>query len=249
MARATHTKQPNPEHAVFGEARIGSAQVPDLEQVRQFMESAIARGALAELVAAVLKFIGTIVAFNAELIARDAQRRRARPPSESLRRLQLEIDFAASPSAPVHEAVDPGANEGDEPDESKSDGKTDDGKKKRGPKNATPHGRASFPSHLPRIPLALEVPPEARICPVCGVECSAVTHKVLGERLTLRPAEFVVEQSVAEVLACKEGCREYMTQAPANECIVPGGALGDELLIEAMVSHFMEATPYERIEE
>lgn len=253
MARTDPIQTTSSQHAATS---MGSTQLPDLERVRSFMMAAIARGSFAELVAAVLTFIGALVTFNAELIARDAQRRRARPPAESLRRLQLEIDFAAAPTVSrdgqAEQAADADVEAGTASHDDGSQGATgpkNPDKTKRGPRNATAHGRAHFPSHLPRVPLVLEVPLDARTCPACGVECDLVTHKILGERLTLRPAEFIVEQSMAEVLACKDGCREYITQAPASDCVVPGGALGDELLIEAMVSHFMEATPYERIEE
>jgi len=53
-------------------------------------------------------------------------------------------------------------------------------------------GRAAVPAHLPRVEVNNPVPPELRICPVCGTEMTTVGHSRC-EILSVIPAKVFVE--------------------------------------------------------
>jgi transposase len=209
-------------------APITSAMAPDLEAVRRFIADMLARGAVVALVAAVVALLGRMRDLNTELMARLASKSRKRPPSETMRRLQLELPLlfpsAAAPPAP------PPARE----------------KKKRGPKVPDLHGRPKLPEHLPRVPEILLVPPTLRICPKCGVEAKRMTFKTT-EKLDLVPAHFVVKEIKRETCACPS-CHEYVCTAPKADEVLDRGILGNDLLVEALVDHYDDATPWERME-
>jgi transposase len=224
------------------------AFAPDLEAIGQFITDMIARGAIAELIASVLALLQRMREINTELMARIATKSRRRPPSETLRRLQLELPlmFATlandtsdaelegppEPPAPMLPLCRPPADE----------------KKRAARKNRHPHGRAKFPAGLKRVPgTTALVSPQKRICPECKRLTKTVAFKTT-EKLTVEPCKYVVEQDRVETCSCGR-CHGYIVTAQKPEEVVSRGVLGNELLVQALVDHYDNAVPWDRMEQ
>lgn len=212
---------------------ITSAIAPDLTVVRQFILDKIAQGAIGTLLAAIIALLVKMRDLNAELMRALASKSRKRPPNESMRRLQLELPFVCAAAA-----NDAGPAKGS--DEHKP-------KKKRGAKNAKPHGRPVLPEHLPRVPNVLLVPEAECTCPHCQIETKQVSIKTTAEKLDVKPAEYIVSQTQVETRACNK-CHQYIVTAPTPDEVVDRGILGDTLLVHAAVDHYQDAVPWERME-
>ena len=210
---------------------ITSPTAPDLEDVARFLRDMLACGAFAALVTAVLALLSRMRDLNTELAARIAAKSRARPPSETLHRLQMELPLLHPPAANDGEAKPP-------PKEKK--------KKKRGAKTPTPHGRPELPAHLPRVPRDLLVPEAQRRCQTCGKDAATIGWKT-AEKLNVTPAAFFVEVVRRETCACQD-CHQYVVTAGKADEVLDRGLLGDELLIQALVDHYDDAVPWERME-
>lgn len=50
-----------------------------------------------------------------------------------------------------------------------------------------------------------------------------------------------------EVVAC-QNCHGHIAAAPKPDEVVDRGVLGDELLVQALVDHYQDAVPRERME-
>jgi transposase len=87
---------------------------------------------------------------------------------------------------------------------------------------------------------------DCRTCPHCAAECGHVTFKVT-KKLELEPARFVVREDKREVVACQH-CHEYIATAPKRDEVLDRGVLGEELLVQALVDHYQDAVPWERME-
>ena len=207
---------------------------PDPTAVRDFILAMIKKGAFALLVSAVLELVSRMRMINDELTRRLEAKSRKRPPNESGRRLQLELQFDGKASAKKPTTDESGEKKGPKP------------KPKRGPKNPDRHGRPKLPEHLQRIPVPIPVPASQRICPKCDVEAQKIGEKT-AEKLDFEPAKFVVRQEQREVLAC-QCCHEYVVTAPKPDEVVDRGILGEELLVQATVDHYQDAMPWERME-
>ena len=210
---------------------ITSALTPDLDVVRKFIADMIAKGAVAALVTAIVGLLVRMRDLNAELMGKLASKSRKRPPNEAMLRLQMELPLLFA--APANDAKPNG------PDNKKP--------KKRGAKKPRAHGRPQLPSHLPRVPDVLLVPADKRICPGCDVEAMRICVKTTAEKLDVRPAEFIVVQTQVETCACPK-CRQYIVTADKGDELVDRGILGDELLVQALVDHYQDAVPWERME-
>lgn len=215
---------------------ITSEVEPDLDEVRRFIKARVSEGAFAVLIAAIVALLGRMRDLNTELQRRLQASRRARPPSETLRRLQMELPFWGK-------KPDNDTGEADEATDAEAPKKE---RKKRGPKKKHLHGRPKLPEHLARVPDKRLVPDEQRTCPGCNVEAAHVTFKVV-EKLDLQPARFVALQVMSEVVAC-QCCHEYVVSAPKRDEVVDRGILGDELVVQATVDHYENAVPWERME-
>jgi transposase len=210
---------------------ITSALAPDLDAVRTFIMGMASKGAIAKLVVAVVALLARMRDLNTELMRKLASKSRKRPPNEALRRLQMELPFLCEPAA----------NDGG------STPLPEKKKPKRGAKHPKAHGRAKLPAHLPRVPRVFLVPAPARVCPHCDVEVTRVCVKTTAEKLDVRPSEFIVSQRQVETCSCPK-CRRYIVTAPTPDEVQDRGALGDELLVQALVDHYQDATPWERME-
>lgn len=213
-------------------AAITGALEPNLDAVKKFIEEMIAKGAVATLVVAIVGLLTRMRDLNTELMRKLAAKSRKRPPNEAMRRLQMELPFLCTPAA--NDEARPTTSEEKKP-------------KKRGAKKPSPHGRPQLPAHLPRVPNVRLVPPAARICPHCDTEVSRVCIKTTAEKLDVRPSEFIVSQTQVETCACPK-CRQYIVTAPTPDEIQDRGVLGNELLVQALVDHYQDAAPWERME-
>jgi transposase len=212
---------------------ITSALAPDLDVVRKFIGDMIAKGAVAALVAAIVGLLVRMRDLNTELIGKLASKSRKRPPNEAMRRLQMELPFLFSAAAnDAHPGAAPAS---------------DKKPKKRGAKKPTAHGRPKLPSHLPRVPDVALVPADERACPHCDVPLVRVCIKTTAEKLDVEPSKFIVRQMQVETCACPS-CRRHIVTAPTPDEVVDRGILGDTLLVEALVDHYEDAVPWERME-
>ncbi len=210
---------------------ITSALDPDLGVVRQFIADMIAKGAVAALVTAIVALLVRMRDLNLELMRKLASKSKKRPPNEAMRRLQMELPLICALAA----------------NDTKPAPVDDKRPKKRGPKKPTPHGRPLLPAHIPRVPNVLLVPDARRKCPRCDVEVARICIKTTAEKLDVEPSKFVVSQTQVETCACPE-CRQYIVTAPTPDEVVDRGILGDELLVQALVDHYQDAVPWERME-
>ena len=209
---------------------ITNVIAPDLKVVRRFILDMFARGAITALVTAVIALLTRMRDLNTELVRKLTTHTRKRPPNEAMRRLQLELPFLFSPPANDDKPATPPEHK----------------PKKRGPKNPHSHGRPTLPAHLPRIADPHLVGAAARQCPSCDVEAQRIGFKT-AEKLDVIPAQYVVKQVQRETVACPK-CREYVVTAPKPDEVVDRGILGDELLVQALVDHYDDAMPFERMQ-
>jgi transposase len=210
---------------------ITSAIDPDLGVVGQFIRDMVAKGAIIALVAAIVGLLVRMRELNVELMRRLATQSRKRPPNEAMRRLQMELPFLCAPAA----------------NDAKPAPAADKRPKKRGAKEPTPHGRPVLPAHLPRVPLELLVPASRRRCPHCDVEVARIGLKTTAEKLDVEASKFIVLQTRVETCACPR-CHRYVVTAPTPDEVVDRGILGNELLVQALVDHYQDAVPWERME-
>ena len=210
---------------------ITSAVDPDLDAVRKFIADMLARGAVAALVAAIVGLLVKMRDLNTELMKKLASTSRKRPPNEAMRRLQMELPFLCAPAA--NDAKPAVA------DEKKP--------KKRGAKKPRPHGRPLLPAHLPRVPNEQLVPADKRTCPRCSIEVTRICIKTTAEKLDVQPSKFIVAQMQVETCSCPK-CHQYIVTADQGDEVLDRGILGNELLVQALVDHYQDAVPWERME-
>lgn len=217
------------------------ALAPDLEVIGRFIKEMLARGAIAELITAILGLLSRMREINAELMARVASQTRKRPPNESLRRLQLELPLLFGTAANDAKATESATSELEGPPEPPWLRRR---KKKRGPKTPHRHGRPTLPGHLPREPHVLSA--GNGCCPKCGGELKLIDYK-RATKLDVRPTQYVALEVLREVLAC-QACREHVVVAPKPDEVVDRGILGNELMVQALVDHYDDGVPWERME-
>ena len=207
---------------------ITSAHVPDLEQVRAWLQKMVTSMKFVQLIAAIIGLITRMRDINTELNKRLAQLTRKRPRSETLERVerQLLLPFMQSEEAKT--------------DQSSANSTLDKPKVSR--KGRHP-GRRALPAHLERITVDNPVPPELRRCPLCGVEMTTVGHSVC-EILDVIPARIVVIERRDERVACPHD--NAIVSAPTPNQLVERGVLGTTLIVEATADKYLEHQPIER---
>lgn len=208
---------------------ITSPFAADLAEVRAWLEMMVKALRFIEMITAVVALIGRMRDINLELTTQLGNLRKARPKSETLRRLEGQHVFAFMIGAPVSHSKGPETG-APEPKPKKS-------RKGRHP------GRARPPAHLPRVEVPNPVPPEQRICPLCGRTMTTVGHEVC-EILEVQPARIYVLRRMDERVACPYDDTIVSAKTPPQ--IVARGKLGDTLLVEAVADKYVEHQPTER---
>lgn len=211
---------------------ITSAQAPDIEDVRNWLQQMIKAMRFMEMVVAVVALITRMRDLNTELTRRLADLRRKRPRSETLARIERQMVFAFGIMAAVS----------DVPPENK-DEKAGAGKPRKKSRKGIHPGRAALPSHLERVPEVNRVPAAMRTCPVCGSKMKTVGHSTC-EILDVRPAELYVRQRLDERVACPHD--DVIVSAPTPAEVVERGKLGTTLVVEATADKYLEHQPLER---
>lgn len=218
----------------------------DLKKIRQFIKDAVTEGALAVLVSTIIALLTRMRDLNQELVQQLAWKNRKRPASERMHRLQLELPFVVQTEAEATANDAPDSEESDQENTEKEEPKRRK-RKKPDQTNRDAHGRPKFPEHMPRVEGDVElVTGESRICPHCATECAHVTFKVC-QKLDIEPARYVVREDKREVVAC-QSCHGHMVTAPKPDEVLDRGVLGEELLVQSLVDHYQDATPWERME-
>lgn len=212
---------------------ITSAIDPDLGAVKKFIADMIAKGSIAALVAAIVSLLVRMRDLNTELMKKLAAKSRKRPPNEAMRRLQMELPLLWSP--PANDAK---PSTTPPPDKQPN---------KRGAKTPKAHGRPKLPARLPRVPDVHLVPADQRTCPACNIELARVCIKTTAEKLDVRPSEYIVSQTQVETCSCPK-CHQYIVAADTGDEVLDRGILGNGLLVEALVDHYDDAVPWERME-
>ena len=206
---------------------ITSPFAPDRADVRAWLEKMIKALKFAELITAILALICRMGEINLDLTKQLVHLRRARPRSETLKRLegQYLLPFMIDAAAPV-----PPRKGTKEP------------KPKKSRKGNHP-GRSAPPAHLPRVEVINPVPPAQRICPLCGREMTTVGHETC-EIIEVQPARIYVIARKDERVACPHD--DTIVSATTPPQIVERGKLGDTLIVEAVADKFVEHQPTER---
>lgn len=208
---------------------ITSPLAADLDEVRAWLEKMIKALRFVEMVAAIVALVRRMRDVNIELTQKLVELRRARPRSETLARLERQhvLPFMIAPAAAAAPAVTTGRGES---------------KPKKSRKGKHP-GRAALPAHLPRVEVPNPVPPDRRICPLCGAEMKTVGHSAC-EILEVIPARIHVVRRLDETVACPND--ETIVSAPPPPQIVERGKLGDTLIVEALADKYVAHQPIER---
>jgi transposase len=199
---------------------ITSPYAPDVERVRAWLEAKIAARLFVEIVTAIIALIVRMRDANTELVAKLAELKRKRPPSETLERLERQLELPLFDAPRVH--------------------------KKRGPRSSdrSNHpGRAALPARLRRVVVKNEVPADRRVCAQCGAEMKTVGFSCC-ERLDIIPAEIIVTRREDETVACPNDDSIVSAEPPPQ--IVEKGKLGDTLIVEALADKYLEHSPIER---
>jgi transposase len=207
---------------------VTSPFAPDLDAIRAWLQRMIATLRFVEMVTAIVALIARMRDLNTELVAQLAHRRRARPRSESLDRLERQLVL------PLDGLIVPYA------DKPKDDSSDDETRKKRRGRHP---GRSAPPAHLPRVPVFNRVPPEVRVCPQCGAMMTPVSHSSCLI-LNVIPARVFVEERLDETIACPND--DTIVSASPPPQIVERGKLADTLIVEAVCDKFIEHLPIER---
>lgn len=204
---------------------ITSPYAPDLREVRAWLEKMIHGLKFVELIAAIVALIARVSEVNGELQKKLAELRRRRPRSETLERLERQLVL------PLSGLVGPAL------------AARRDGSKPKPSRKGRHPGRAAFPVHLERVEVMNPVPPEQRLCPLCGTEMTTVGHSRC-EVLSIVPARVVVEVRLDECVACPKD--DTIVSASTPPAIVERGKLADSLIVEATCDKFLEHLPVER---
>lgn len=208
-----------------------SAHALDLAQLRAWLEKMVATMRFVEMVVAIVALFTRMRDVNFELTKQLTHLRRRRPRSEKLARLERQLELAF-----VKDATDE-ADQERAGETSAAPGKPKQSRKGRHP------GRAKLPAHLERIEVQNLVPPEHRLCPICGSQMLTVGHAAC-ETLELVPAKLVVIRRLDERVACPHD--DAIVSAPTPSQLIDRGKLGPGLVVEAMADKFLEHLPIER---
>lgn len=212
---------PSPGPSPAKPPAITSPTVPDIEAVRAWLKAQIAALRFVELIAAIIYLVTRMRDINLALMTQLVQLRRARPRSETMSRVdrQMSLPFLLDGPKLDKPPKPPKSRKGKHP------------------------GRAELPAHLRRVDVPNPVPPELRLCPICGSEMKTVGHEPC-ERLEIRPAELYVLRRLDETVSCPHD--NAIVSAPPPPQIVERGKLGDTLIVEAVADKYLEHQPTER---
>jgi transposase len=210
-----------------------SLDAQDRTALRTFIESMLDAGAVTMLVHWLVALITHLWKQQNDLLERLRSRKRRKGENEALRRLQLTLpglDWrAANDDAPA-----------------KKKRKPEEDKRRRGNnERRNNHGRAPFPPGLERREEYHRVADAQRRCARCNTEMT-LKEWIVRVILEKTPAIFFVRRILRERLQCP-CCQGQSVAAEPVDTIKDNGALGVDLVVDALVDHVADAVPLQRI--
>jgi Transposase and inactivated derivatives len=113
------------------------------------------------------------------------------------------------------------------------------------PRSRRHPGRQELPAHLPRVEKIVGCTPEQCTCKKCGEIMSVIGHD-LSEQLDVEPPKYFVTVLKREKRACR-GCEQGgVTAAPMPERIVEKGLAGNRVVIDTVISKYVDHLPLYR---
>ena len=107
------------------------------------------------------------------------------------------------------------------------------------------HGRESFPDHLPRKRIDIELSEPERQCPDCGDLMCAIGTET-SERGELIPAKVIVNQYVRHRYACKRG--HHVVTAPAPPGVMERAKYEPSVFAHIVTKKYSDHVPLHRLE-
>ena len=249
MTRGT---QPQQSEAT---AAVPSAHHSDPVGLRQFLETMYKQGSWIAVLTWVIEFATSLWKVQQSMLAKDASRKRSKPPSERSSVMSRTLP-GFEDSIPPHESnqselelealKQQKLDAQDEQHNQSNDGSAAEPKKKK-KKRKPGTGRPILPARLVRVEQApILVPEQDRTCPSCSESMSTCEFK-RTEKLELVPAHHVVLVITREVCRC-DTCFGKKVVVPMPPEIVKRGILGDELIVNSLVDHYLHHTAFHQME-
>jgi transposase len=107
------------------------------------------------------------------------------------------------------------------------------------------HGRQSLPAHLPRVERIIACTEQECVSGSCGREKTRMGYES-SEQLDFEPAKYFVRVTKREKRACQHRPEQGVTCAPAPVQIIDNGLATDRLVIETIVSKYLDHLPLYR---
>ena len=192
-------------------------------------------GAIAALVGWLVMLVTRLWKIQNDLLERVRARGRKNGHNEKLARLEAWLP-GVDWNAP--------SNDNDTKAKPKKEPKPD-GRRRGNNKNRNEHGRAKYPPELKRVEEKLRVPEQARRCTRCGVEM-LLKEWLPREVLEKIPAQFFVRLFLRERLQCP-CCQAECAVGETPDTLKDNSSLGVDLVVDALVDHFQDAVPFERM--
>jgi transposase len=107
------------------------------------------------------------------------------------------------------------------------------------------HGRQSLPAHLPRVEQIIACTEQECVCGRCGREKTLIGYES-SEQLDFEPARYLVRVTKREKRACQHYPEGGVACAPAPKQIIEKSLATDRLVIETVVSKYLDHLPLYR---
>ncbi len=107
------------------------------------------------------------------------------------------------------------------------------------------HGRQSLPAHLPRVERIIACTEQECVCERCGRQKVVISYES-SEQLDVEPAKYFVRVTKREKRACQHCPEGGVTCAVAPVQIIDKSLATDRLVIETIVSKYLDHLPLYR---
>lgn len=107
------------------------------------------------------------------------------------------------------------------------------------------HGRQTLPAHLPRVEQIIVCTEEECVCGSCGRQKVVIGYQS-SEQLDVEPAKYFVRVTKREKRACQHCPEGGVACAPAPAQIIDKSLATDRLVIETIVSKYLDHLPLYR---
>ncbi len=107
------------------------------------------------------------------------------------------------------------------------------------------HGRQSLPAHLPRVERIIACTEQECVCGRCGREKTLIGYES-SEQLDFEPAKYFVRVTKREKRACQHCPEQGVACAPVPVQIIEKSLATDRLVIETIVSKYLDHLPLYR---